>query len=165
MISVKQVFSEMIDLQELYDEVIEPNVGEFLADPGNRRLGLNAVWALDALASHVFHNLKSAGLTRLNKDGDYKRFLAENNDCFWLVWDVSTASKHGQDLRQSKFVRNSGEIQSVRAEGWLAFFAGIHDHEQWGNRIFIANEKFGLRPMDVAVDQTCVLLKNEMSKV
>ncbi len=155
----------MISVSELLAEVVEPNVNAFSAEPGNRRLGLNAVWALDSLASHVFHDLKGAGLTHESKDSFYKAKLAESHDCFKMIWDVSTAGKHAARLQQSKLVLSSQEITSVRAEGWLAYFSGIADHREWGDRIYIANERFGLRPLDEEVRKALGVLKREYSKL
>lgn len=150
-----------MELAELLNGVVAPNVSAFEDDPGSLRKGLNAVWSLDSLASHLFLEMREASLTHSAEDGNFKRKLAERNDDFWYVWDCSTASKHGVSVRASKFIKSSKELVVVAPDGALAYFSGL-DAEEWGKlRIYVENDKFGIRPLDISVSRCFQFLELE----
>ncbi len=150
-------------LSQYLHEIVEPNVADFMEDRSNLRLGINASWSLDAFASHLFEAKKEAGYySEDDRDNIFKKRLADANVEFSIVWSVSTAAKHGKISK--KIIRTIAEIQKVPVEGILAIALDVSDYFDWGDRLLIANEEFGARPLDLAVQNSFEMLRSESSE-
>lgn len=86
------------------NEIVELNVREFEAEPGLMHRGFNAVSAVDALAAHIYYEIKNQGRdpfeeiggksVRGNDDSAFRQELAAKNGAFELLRDIAKANKH-----------------------------------------------------------------------
>lgn len=110
-------------LGHFLQDIVEPNIEEFLADPGSIRKGFNAVAAVDAFAAHILtERLKvgadpfeelGAGSMGKRDDTGFRAVLADMSDEFRLIRDLAKANKHAFLTRGQPKVNGSGDTVAV----------------------------------------------------
>ena len=85
-----------------------------IASPGNLRLAINAIMALDGFFGTVHTERYDQGLTKEPSDDKWKDQLAQQNADYRLLRDCAYALKHGR-LTKSKprLVRRSDQIVTM----------------------------------------------------
>jgi len=137
-------------------EILQPNLADLNDGYGPLHSGFNAVAAVDAYASHIFHDLENSGRDpfkeigveqpKNNDDGAFRYALAKKCPDFELLRDTAKANKHAKLTQHSPVVNGSGdtEIQSVgfgKGKYGLGSYGSLsqitvtdvkgHDHNLW----------------------------------
>ena len=95
---------------DFFNTHLEPNYQDWLKDPTDKRLAMNAILSLYHIADHFWHEHQSIPETvyKTKCAGDYRKELASNNMSFRLLRDIAEAHKH---LKLHRTIR---EISSAK---------------------------------------------------
>lgn len=99
------------ELSEYFEEVAAANAKVAIANPGDRRLAINAIMTLDAFFGALHSELLQAGAIAEKSDDKWKEMLAEASHHYRLLRDTAYALKHGNLTRPTpRLVRKSDSV-------------------------------------------------------
>ncbi len=97
---------------EHFDTYVLPAVNEWLSNPTDIRLAMNAAVALNQMADHFWYGFASSDVARVFNTANVKTFrneLAKRNSEWSLVRDVAEAHKHVKLDRSSRHLTSAGQ--------------------------------------------------------
>lgn len=101
--------------REFLESIARPNLVDLQNQIGDRRIGFNAIFAIDALPAHIFWWCKSNaphecyGQTR---DDQMRAFFAKRNSEYSLVRDIAKAEKHVELIDGNPEIQTTHQIAS-----------------------------------------------------
>ena len=145
---------------EYFTDVVEPNLAALTADYGSIRHSLNAVYAVDALAAHVFYASKGAAPGA--DDILYRAELAKRFPEFALLRDIAKAVKHVRLIRGSPQT-SRGDAVEARA---LGYGEAVYGDGRWDGppQTVIPLDSGGVRVVETVAKNALKVLKDEMAK-
>lgn len=94
---------------EFLEQMVRPNIAEFMKDKGDLRLAYNAILSVNALVAHIHH----ARSEPTAKDDDkFRNSLAGENSNYALLRDAANAVKHVRLTRGSPQLSSVGQISA-----------------------------------------------------
>lgn len=106
--------------RDFLDQIVRPNLSDFVADQTDLRRALNALATIDALAAHMFVWLEANAATAVSgtsDDSHYRAQLATRSTDFRLVRDAAKAQKHVRLTKHNPQVSSASQMKS-RAVGY-----------------------------------------------
>ncbi|MFG1346117.1 hypothetical protein V5F59_14580 [Xanthobacter autotrophicus DSM 431] len=105
---------------EFYQQIVEPTVTEFFADPSDKRLACLACLCLSALAEHYVHATAEASETKSSVK-ELRLSSRRENWAVGQVNDIANATKHvirsGPGIRYEDLGTQEVEVGNLRC-GW-----------------------------------------------
>jgi hypothetical protein len=105
--------SQFMDPRQFLSTIVEPNITELSTNCGDVRRAYNAVFAVDALAAHLYSWAKShavACAAAYSDDTRFREALAQRNAEFQLVRDLAKALKHVELVRGNPRVKGASQM-------------------------------------------------------
>jgi hypothetical protein len=136
--------------REFLDRVVQPNLDQLRADPGDLRHAHNAVLTTDALMGYVYQRLiqiRPAVLpSGCTSDARYRAALAGRDRACHVHRDLAAALKHGHLDSRKRHVRSAGAMgrrgtgfppglfreQCAPAQGDTDFIVIVHTNDDEG---------------------------------
>jgi hypothetical protein len=152
-----------MDPRQFLSTIVEPNITELSTNGGDVRRAYNAVFAVDALAAHLYSWAKSHAPTHVHAYSDDTRFreaLAQRNTEFQLVRDLAKALKHVELLRGNPQVKGASQMGAET----LGFDVGRFDEARYDApaQIVVTTDLGEKRVVEAVLQNSLKFLNAEM---